>query len=411
MKKWTIISIAVTVLALLSGVWLYLFFNGAPESTEDIFSNFQSQNNEVNNAPLTNTGSGDSTTQTPATDRELPPLRQITTTPVAGFTFYNKEITTNTSTSSVATSSKQTIRYAEQGTGHIYEIDPETNDRIRLSNRTIANTNEVYFSTYGNYVALLTKNNNDITITTIELTVASGTEATILGEKNVTGDNFAMRDDHLLYTTIEDNRATGKSLHLPSQSIQTLFTLPYIDTAVAWGENISESHFVYPKPHSGLDSYLYEVSGEQLYRTPVEGKNLSVIYKSPMLAYSYRIDRGRDTDTRNSFLYHIKDQTITPLANPVIKEKCVFTNNKNGVWCASGINNPEDKLQEWYRGEYTANDVIWYLDLQNYSSRLEVNVPKISGREVDIDVIKNNTTDTELLFRNQTDGTLWIYEL
>ena len=78
-------------------------------------------------------------------------LFQISKEPVAGFVAFNKRATT-------------TIRYADRATGHIYDVNPFTLEKTKITNKTLPKIYEAHFRDNGNAVVFRSLVNDSDTI-------------------------------------------------------------------------------------------------------------------------------------------------------------------------------------------------------------------------------------------------------
>ena len=110
MKNPLLITIGLVLIVLVLGVWLYLLFFGTPDTADEVFSDlgFDIASQPVNVVAPEIPAASDTFVDTAGEK-----LRQITTRPVAGFV-------------SFFSSSTDLVRYAERGTGHIYELNIST---------------------------------------------------------------------------------------------------------------------------------------------------------------------------------------------------------------------------------------------------------------------------------------------
>ena len=120
MNRKVLIGIGVVLIFIVLGVWVYLMIYGVPKNSDDVFANLGFGSGPIDDSlppPITEE-------PTPTIlDTETPDpeaLRQLTVRPVAGATIF-------------ADGDTQYIRYAERGTGHVYEINIASGNESRIS--------------------------------------------------------------------------------------------------------------------------------------------------------------------------------------------------------------------------------------------------------------------------------------
>ena len=385
MKKSLIITIGIILILLVLGVWLYLLFFGTPENGDDVFSNLG-----FGNAPVvTEQTIPDElvTTETAPTIDTKDALRQLTTRSVAGFGL-------------VSTSSYR-IRYAERGTGHVYEIDAATGSEVRVSGTTIPQIVDAVFSADGTSVALVSENETERKVFAGKIP-ADDTNIDFL---SLPADAFAphFRDDTTLQYAIHTLIGVdGYQIDVRDEQSVRIFSIPVSDVEILWGDTI----FTYNKPAALMPGALYRVNSFLTPITPqsfgfVGGVNDDYYFGSTNTAgemNSYAIDRATD-------------ERIT-LAVDYIPEKCTTHPNDAGtLWCALPFTQPADSfIEEWYKGTTFSEDVLWEVEIENGSAELKVNFFTESGRYIDVDAIAVSDDGTVPVFRNKLDGTLWLYD-
>lgn len=392
MKKTFLIIGGITIIVILFAVWLYLLLYGTPKPVADVFTNFNLFGNS--SAP---------------TEEYIPPviipedvvdvttdkLRQLTVRPVIGFHEY-----------SAASTTPRRVLYAESGTGHIFQINLETGEEVRLSNTTVPNAQAAVFSPRIGYVAIRSgyQNQNDVVL--VELNTSGSGVATTL-EPRLNDFSFST-DNGLLYTELTTTGTNGVSLNPKTKANRIIFSLPFQAATVIWSSDGLTPHYVYPKASAKLYGYLYAIKGDTIVRQPITGLGLTA---SANPAYiSYTTVPGQEP---LSFIYDLK--TNTTELSPIIAEpnKCAFgTKTATRLFCGSaiteyGYNFPDD----WYKGTRTFADRIWQVSLSDKTARQLIDPLSTVGRELDITNMQVSSDEKMLYFVNKNDTTLWTYEI
>ena len=138
MNRPLIITIGIVIIGLVVSVWIYLLLYGTPKEPREVFTNFGFLT-PIPNVPQEEI---DPMEQQNVTDLSLiGGLELIGTKPVAGHTF-------------VLTEDAILLRYAEMGTGHIYEMNLTDATESQVSITTIQETAYAQFSPNGSRVLL-----------------------------------------------------------------------------------------------------------------------------------------------------------------------------------------------------------------------------------------------------------------
>lgn len=393
MKKITFIILGLISIILLS-VWAYMLFVYTPSEEGGFFADFGWFANQdvtpievlppvVEEVPLVNV--------------EGPRLRQLTTKPVAGYV----EV--------YSTSSEPYfVRYVEAGLGHVYEINMETGEEIRVSNTTIPQANKAEFSSNGTHVAIQA----DVTARNT-ITVGNIADGEFSGQTLPTSvTDFTFSDaDELYYSEVATGGADtlGKSLNLTTNTTRELFTIPFRSTSIGWAKDGRTSHYTYTKPAPLLLGYMYSISGDTIQREPITGNGLNVIANDDYIVYT-----RREGEQNITYSYSRDTGLKTELAVVAIPEKCIFStveSEKGVLYCAFTMDFYDHKfIDEWYKGVRSFSDVVWKIDLNNGSAQ-NILPKNSSSQAIDIQSIQYSNKTMTLYFINKNNKTLWAYDL
>lgn len=409
-KRIFIIGTLAVVLVLLS-VWAYILVYGTPGSTEDTSTGTdivsssdagEMQFPEANDSFIYDDEPQDQTDTT-----EVPPLRQITTQPVAGYQFVLEGEDTGNETS---TSSDQrlSIYYTELGTGHVYRYNPQSNQRDRLSNQTLQQAKKAFITPDGSRAALLRGYNNDQQLILLDLT--STDENPIIEQRDFNVNNLALAENgDLLYTRRTNSNTVAYRFNFTTESEEQIFTFPLRNITVAWAPTPNGTHYVYQNPSASIRSTVYRVQGNTITRTDISGYNMSLISNGQDIAYSYQTEANNPDTIRSEI--RIGNQAPKTVSTVVIKDKCTFTTTSN-IACGYGFSEDQFNQQDWARGVTRSNDDLWSINSTIGSSRLLISPERQAGRQIDVfNIQANSDTDTEIIgLQNRRDsGSLWIY--
>lgn len=385
MRKTILITLSV-VLVLVGGIWVYLMLYGAPESTDDIFANF--------GFPSTPAPTFEPTTEAPVVDTEEPevtavdtaqPLNQLTTRPTVG------AVILGTTT--------QSVRYAERGTGHLFEIDLTNNSETRLPGDTFTQVTDATWSPNGQYVVLHSGNPLQKTITLYDL----GASSTIFEAHPLPPDANEIafsEDSETLYFTRADIEGSIAYKYDVATSERTIwFSVPFISVGIYWGEE----PVIYNLPGENYFGYTYNVvdgnlerigfGGLELVATAVPGGVLISKWFGNNYATNY-IDNGSGIGDR---FFEV----------PALPEKCAIGEK---MWCAFPAQANNSYPIEWYKGRLISDDSLWLFDTELGVASIEASFTALSGRNIDVIDMTADTLGTKLLFRDKTSGTLWLFD-
>jgi hypothetical protein len=391
MKKTTFIIIGIVAVVLLFLVWVYLLIYGTPKSVTGAFTDF----GLFGGAAEPTTPESTPIVDTPIVDVKTEKLRQLTTRPVAGFREYH-----------ATTSEPRFILYAEAGTGHIYQINLETGEEVRLSNTTIPNAESAVFSPDQKYVAIRSGYSTQSEVVLLTL-IAGGTSIAENLTPKMTDFIFSTENE-LLYTELTGEGTAGRILSPSTKVVRTQFSIPFQAVTMMWGMEKNTPHYAYPKTTTKLNGYLYAIKNGTVVRQPIMGPGLTAEASS-----DYIIETELQGEQPVSSIYTLATKNVSPATIIFEPSKCAFSpNNAAIMYCGYELtdysyNYPDD----WYRGIRSFNDRIWQLNLKTGSASQLISPEKATGRQIDITNMNTGIDGKMLYFTNKNDNTLWLYEI
>ncbi len=393
MKKGTLITAAVIILALLVAVWVYLLFFGTPRGTDEIFANLGLTGGE--DRPVTEEQPLASTTESVG-DVPREPLRQLTTRPVSGFVFVSGQIL-------------PIIRFAERGTGHVYEIDVLTGSETQVTTLTVPQTVETVFAPDGSSAVHTTY------IDRVRSSVISMYAARV-GETSITesislppgADNISYATaSSVLYTVADSAGTTGYRFNISSQVREELFVTPLRQVTMEWGNGL-DAIYLYTKPSEELEGYAYRVLNNQFI--PVNKPGLGLVMAASNLSSVHSYVTGRQYVTE---IVSRDEATSLGALTVLIPEKCAYKSaDQNRIWCGAPRSNsvPSNYLTNWYKGTLKSADLLWFVNVDE--GRFEVAIDPEAAVKTSLDMTDLKVSEDGLLvsFKNKTDNSLWLFD-
>ncbi len=384
MKKTIFISIGVLILLIVLGVWAYLFTYGTPKNTDELFARFGFGEETI----ISTTTSPVVVDTNPNDEKKKDQkLKQLTTRPVAGAVF-----------------TPNGIRYVEQGTGHVYQINLKNDAETLISGTTIPQTTDAVFSSDGTFVAITTLDTLGSETVIGEIVMgenSSGSTETVLLPRGVTDLAFSTATSTLMYLLKGSTGSTGFSYNSKKGSATQIFNIPLRDVHVLWGTPL----YVYTTPTSLQTGYLYTIVKNDLgYVTPGTPGLMGILYDSGVIT-----TRVTDTGITSSALNKTGD--IIPLPLPLIPEKCTKNpGQKDALYCAVPTDLHGTFPDSWYIGSVSFSDILWSVDVPRGEATAISNFLSESGREIDVLKIGTNSTGDLVHFINKNDNTLWMFD-
>ena len=385
MKKTLIIS-GIVLVTLLLLFFVYILFFGTPKSVDDIFTSFTSGGD----APII-----DETPLSPIDN--LPdepnllsfgdgPFHKLSSRPVAGMGF-------------VGTT---TLRYAELGTGYVYEIDIVNRTENLVSGTTFQRVRSAQFSPDAQSVIFELEGNREMQ-TLVGSFVKNNDGETILDPVLLPegAHDADFTDNSTVSYLLTVREGTEVHQYQKTEEVDTLIlTLPQQKLHAAW------PIYVYTTPAAQLSGYIYDIS------------NGSVQYVLPgslgLTAHAYDegvVITGTDNDGNMSSLA-AQDGFGYDLPFTVFPEKCVSTQQATSTLvCAVDENTIEDITfpDDWYKGIESFQDMFYAITVEE-GGGVSLFSPADYTRDFDVLSIKTNVSGNIYLFIDKYDNGLWMFE-
>lgn len=376
MNKPIIITVAIVILLLAGASWLYLFMYGAPQSTNEVFTDLgvlPTPTNTLAPAPVID----NEPSSPPST--EGAPLQQLTLRPTAGFWV-----------------GASVVRFIEQGTGHLYEIDPNSGNEVRLSNTSIPVVTTATFGPTGTTMVLTSERVDGVR--NYLATYADDRLTTI--DLPPDGNNFFFTSSSsLLYTRDTGQETVGYQYDLTTNTQAEVFRTPLRQITVAATE---ETYLVAPAPATALEGIVVDVSGSESTILGTSAFGLTVAANETWLSRSFVTAgelRSTITDRASGAVYQ------SPVV--VVPEKCAFT--ASVVYCAAPIDAMGPSyIEDWYQGTLRSQDALWVITPRQEQAQLLVSPQTTIGRPLDIrDLVVGQ--EGRVFFTNRLGNSLWMY--
>lgn len=313
-----------------------------------------------------------------------------------------------------------TVLYMERATGHIYKINLDGTNNIRLSNATVPKSFEALWSYKSDKMAVRyfedpTPGSIKLKVKTFLASISHLLKATSTSEAELKGlalpatvSEIAVSpaEDKVFYLNQTGNDMTeGVVADFNDKSQKKIFELPFGEFNASWP--VKDNIALLTKPSAQAEGYLYFLNAKTGILSRIAGGT-----KGLMASISPDEEKavlsGMGNDGVESRIFNIKNKTFSNLGFATLADKCVWgKKNKNMVYCAvpariSGSNQPDD----WYQGIVSFDDGVWS---KNVSTGESKNI--LSRFGADIMNISVSDDENYLIFTDKNDGTLWSLKL
>lgn len=334
-------------------------------------------------------------------------LFQISSTPVAGAIALSRSAGLRQATSTTF------VRYVDRATGHIYDADLATLDKIKISNQTLPKIYEAYFRPDGNAVLMRYLKNNSDTVENLSLTLttkATSTSIYTTASNLLRGDisSVAVGTGDSLFYALKDTSSIVSSAFNGSK-LRTLLNSPFTDWRLVSAGNVLVAH---AKASSGSAGYAYTINTSSGALNKILGplNGLIAIPNSTgnRALYSY-VENG----TTKLFSKNLSTGAVSEILPATLADKCVWSVKKTSIlFCGVPTDSPRaGEPDNWYQGATHFFDRLWAFDTDTQVAEVLAE-PKLDIK-TDIDVYQPKLSPSEdyLIFINRNDLSLWALRL
>ena len=388
MKKTLLIILALLISLSIVSVFVYLMMFGKPKDGSEVFAKFGLGNNST---VSTNPSGTIPTPQNTNTTVNVAPakLQQLTTRPVAG-----------------AYVSDEYVRYVEQGTGHVYEINLSTGTETLISGTTIPQTVYALFSHDGTYTAITAFTPAGTKTIVGDIVVDDKNGGKINGvslPENAREVQFTTQGDGVYYLMKGNTGSVGYIYNIEKKTSVIVFNIPLRDVRVLWGDPM----YVYTTPSGFQNGFLYKVGPKSSLTYTTSGMK-------GLLGFQYTggVIFGSIKQTRPEFTLLKNNGEKKPLFLPYIPEKCISdVTHVNMVLCAIPQNIKNNTFpDDWYMGDISYSDMLVQTNVENNELGTVVNLLTESGQEIDVSRIGISESGSLIYLINKNNNALWLYD-
>ena len=347
-------------------------------------------------------------------------FKQISTHVVAGLVAlpYDKNATTvpthsATGINTPAVALPPEVRYAEKGTGYIYDIYADGTRETQVAGTVVARAAIAQFGAGGTTVAIRYVKPDNATVGTFLGTVTppstpdSGIAGTLAGTFLPDGIiDLAISPDgkSLAYVAPVQNGSIGMSMKMDGTGKKQLFLSPFSEWLIGWSAaGLSAT----TKAAADIAGYSYAISSTGMFHKvlgPVSG--LTTLISPDGKSVLYGIGSA---GTMSLHVRTIKGNADVNLGISTLPEKCVWAGDSSAIYCGVPQYVQSSPYPDaWYQGSVHFNDAIWKADpATGITTRLT------TGSEglVDATDLTLSADGSYLFVVNKTDGSLWSLDL
>lgn len=394
-------SIVIIILALIlgTGVLYFLLRGGGATIVTDIFGGSPFGNapsGEPTGGESGGTSSGETGSQT---NRPLPKFFKLSDAPIAGAVSFIKNGSTY-------------VRYVDRATGHIYDINPATLERVKIWNTTSPRVYEVAWKPDGSGFVSRTVPVNGEVVTNVSMALtppkATSTSAvfTALATplRGVMGDIAVLDDGSLVYNLTDTGSVVTSSF--TGDKPRNLLSLAFTNWRILpMGK---DNALLITKASSSAAGYAYVLNSKTGSFSKVLGPLMGLLvlpsHDGKQLAYA----------SREGFsALNLASKITTTIAPQTLPEKCVWSKKSSGILLCGVPDNGlgADSPDSWYQGVTHYSDRIWRFNADTGTAEVLLEPKKDFNTDVDVAKPLLSPDEDYLFITNKNDLSLWALKL
>ena len=303
------------------------------------------------------------------------------------------------------------VRFAERGTGYIYDANAEGQNLRKVAGTVIARTAQALFGNGGDSVILRYIKNDNQTVATFLGRIVPADEPSGTGElqgsflpENISDVTLSNDGKNVLFLLPTAGGSAGMTMKIDGSGRKQIFTSSFSEWLTDWP---STGPVLTSKAASGISGYAYLVNSAGNLSKILGGVNGLTTKMSPdgkFILYSVSGDSAVTLHVRR-----IQDGTTVDTGLRTLPEKCVWSASSLVAYCGA-TNVLEEGLYPdfWYQGLVHFTDSFWKIDPSTGTTSEQSDG---EGNELDAMNLALSQNDEYLFFINKRDSSLWSLNL
>jgi hypothetical protein len=397
-KRLALIIGSIGILATLIIAGFLLFGRGEkmPSASEEAGNPFGSGGStEFGTLPAENPFSGQADfAQGAVSGFEKGVVRRLSDSPVSGATSFTR-------------GSSTIIRYMEQATGHIYDVDLVSGERTRISNETVPVIRHTewlpgesgYFVAFqeekGQVLAFLSRVNAQAT--------SSTSTRRVLGT-NILSATASSDGTNFFLIAQEPSGAVGYLLNTRTGADKKVWSFPTSEWNVS---ALDKGRFsLTTKAARGQSGFLFILDPQNSSFEQVIGGKTAFSALMDKKGGKIFMSENKDGGLRSSIV--MRQNLAQTDVTAALADKCAWQGSDILICASAGVF-PETIPDSWYQGRYSFKDSLFITDGNLVGS--VANLSDHDSRGIDVEIPSVTSDGKFLLFRNKKDGILWAAEI
>ncbi len=305
-----------------------------------------------------------------------------------------------------------TLRYIDRATGHIDDYSLDTGTSTEITNTTVPEVYQGFFSGDGSRVFVQTIDTNN-QINTVSASIPTTTAYADTGlldirflPKNIV--TLKPNGQSLFYLVSVSDGSIGYVSDLDGTKPSQVFSSGLSELLANWaGGNVT----LLTKPSYSAEGYLFHLNTKTGLLTPILD-NVTGLTALENQTGTYVFNSASGNGTVESSVYDEKKNSSRSVPLSALADKCVWSAKDTSlVYCAVPTNAAGNLPDDWYQGNiFLAGDNVWAINADSGVTNV-VDFLSETNPNIDPENLALDSSERWLAFIDKEDLTLWALRI
>lgn len=308
----------------------------------------------------------------------------------------------------LSSADEPTVRFVDRATGHVFEKGISEGTTKRILQTTIPKVYEALFTDKGSGVIRRYLDETGVIVSVYDVLNGTQNEKSAALEYNVTQMTVSPQGEHVFYLVPTAEGVRGVVARSSGDEAETLWLSGLRGWIPTWINTQSVS--VSQKSSGDIPGNAFMIDTTTGEEEPLimQIKGLIVLPSEKFILYS-----RSTTNTPTLWVYNRETRETKHLEVATFAEKCAWSSTDTSVvYCALPNTFPNTTYPDaWYQGKVHFADSFWKINVEN--GTLEELLAPVRTHSASLDAVELlvDHTDSHIVFKNNTDQTLWALTL
>ncbi|MGD0328707.1 MAG: hypothetical protein ABSB00_03315 [Minisyncoccia bacterium] len=298
------------------------------------------------------------------------------------------------------------VNYIERQSGNVFTYEVRAGTLTRTSNKTVPGIESATWLPNASFAFVRYLSGDDFSTINTYALPGNGTGGFFLPQNL---SDISVSSTGVLVLASGVNGSVASLEHTDGTHVSQIFTTPLSALRVSFAGK--SQYLAYTKPSVTLDGDAFLVNGNGNFSRitgPLNGLAALASPSGKWALVSYTLNSEMQMELVNT----MTGDTI-PLPVATIADKCVWTTDDSTIYCGIPVDPSNDYAypDDWYQGAVQFSDRIWKIDVSGRYAQLVLDFPNETSATLDAEALAVDPSNTELVFVNKNDGSLWGYSL